>query len=547
MLLGERLVEVLLELLTHANTGVGADKLDPGSFAVAAHLAAGQVDGTVVLVVLDGVAQNVHQQPLQVQRATNECGVFDLGAVGHRDAALGGGALHRLADAVFQLYHVERAAFQQDLAGFQFAHVQHFVHQLQQQSRSIPDLAAALSLFGQVLAVMVADLHHAADAVDGCADVVAHALQKLGLGAVGALGFAGGVFQLLLVALLPAELLLLVDMLEPPADHDDDEQHHGVGQQREQQVRGRGVQCAGQRHVGVDVVVPPALQHAVDPLAVAGTGPHAGHLAAVGVLPDAAQNRHVVDVLPGQAFAVGGNDAVAAGDHQRFLGAGVVAFQQVLDDQVVVGGIFGAGMIINDDHARLVGAAVGSQVHVGAIVQPDAGGVGLNGELGGSQHGVHGDVPAQGGVVQPVSAVLPLDDAMLVHQDDAGQPLLVGIAAQVVGVQRGLVGQGNLVLDLAVDLLGVLDDAHQAFGHRGIVEPVVGCTLLFDVLGGIGEVLAGQVQVTAVGHQPHQRHQPQPQAEHQGPEKADGEGRYFSIRQGRPPPKISRGLPDTCR
>lgn len=148
--------------------------------------------------------------------------------------------------------------------------------------------------------------------------------------------------------------------------------------------------------------------------------------------------RHVVDVLPGQAFAVGGNDAVAAGDHQRFLGAGVVAFQQVLDDQVVVGGIFGAGMIINDDHARLVGAAVGSQVHVGAIVQPDAGGVGLNGELGGSQHGVHGDVPAQGGVVQPVSAVLPLDDAMLVHQDDAGQPLLVGIAAQIVGVQRGL-------------------------------------------------------------------------------------------------------------
>ena len=35
---------------------------------------------------------------------------------------------------------------------------------------------------------------------------------------------------------------------------------------------------------------------------------------------------------------------------------------------------------------------------------------------------------------------------MLVHQDDAGQPLLVGIAAQIVGVQRGLAGQGNLVL-----------------------------------------------------------------------------------------------------
>ena len=59
---------------------------------------------------------------------------------------------------------------------------------------------------------------------------------------------------------------------------------------------------------------------------------------------------------------------------------------------------------------------------------------------------------------------------MLVHQDDAGQPLLVGIAAQIVGVQRGLAGQGNLVLDLAVDLLGVLDDAQQAFGYGGIVE-----------------------------------------------------------------------------
>ena len=39
---------------------------------------------------------------------------------------------------------------------------------------------------------------------------------------------------------------------------------------------------------------------------------------------------------------------------------------------------------------------------------------------------------------------------MLVHQDDAGQPLLVGIAAQVVGVQRSLAGQGNLVLEMCI-------------------------------------------------------------------------------------------------
>ena len=72
-------------------------------------------------------------------------------------------------------------------------------------------------------------------------------------------------------------------------------------------------------------------------------------------------------------------------------------------------------MIINDNYARLIGAAVGGQVYVGAIVQPDAGGVGLDGGLRCFQHGLLGDVPAQGGVVQLIGAVLPLDGAVLVH------------------------------------------------------------------------------------------------------------------------------------
>ena len=53
-----------------------------------------------------------------------------------------------------------------------------FVHQFQQQGGGLPDLFAAIGLPRHILRAAVADLHHTPDAVDGGADIVAHALQK---------------------------------------------------------------------------------------------------------------------------------------------------------------------------------------------------------------------------------------------------------------------------------------------------------------------------------------------------------------------------------
>ena len=90
-------------------------------------------------------------------------------------------------DLVYQLGQIKGHIFQHHLAGLQLAHIQHLVHQLQQQGGGLPDFFAAIGLPCHILRAAVADLHHTPDAVDGGADIVAHALQKLGLGKVCAL------------------------------------------------------------------------------------------------------------------------------------------------------------------------------------------------------------------------------------------------------------------------------------------------------------------------------------------------------------------------
>ena len=201
----------LLELLAHADAGGRADKTDLRLVPVAAQFKAVQHHPALFPVILDGIAEHIHQQPLDVQRAAHQPGMRQPAVLPvQHDAALCRLFFRHVRDLVHQLGQIKGHVFQHHLAGLQLAHVQHLVHQLQQQGGSLPDLFAAVSLPRHILRAAVADLHHTPDAVDGGADIVAHALQKLGLGKVCALRLQRSRLEGLLVLLLPAQLLLPV-------------------------------------------------------------------------------------------------------------------------------------------------------------------------------------------------------------------------------------------------------------------------------------------------------------------------------------------------
>ena len=108
-----------------------------------------------------------------------------VAADGHTE--LRGLMLHDLANLLDDFNKVGGLQVQLHLAAFEFAHVKNFVDQFGKYPRRRPDLLATLALFGKIPIIGIGDFHHAADAVYGRADVMAHALQKLGFRPVRAL------------------------------------------------------------------------------------------------------------------------------------------------------------------------------------------------------------------------------------------------------------------------------------------------------------------------------------------------------------------------
>ena len=145
--------------------------------------------------------------------------IFPVAAVGQ--AVLFYLCLHQRRDAVHQHLDVKGLLLHHHLPGFQFAHVQHVVDQCQKMvSGEVYFIKAAVHLPG-IVPVGAEDVQHTENAVDGGADVVAHAAQEAGLGGVGPLGLLGGVLQALILGLL----LCMEDGGIPEKDDTVDDRH----------------------------------------------------------------------------------------------------------------------------------------------------------------------------------------------------------------------------------------------------------------------------------------------------------------------------------
>ena len=208
LLLGERLEGVREELLAHARAVVLAGEAVAGDSSLAAELGEARADVAARPGELDRVREDVREDLLDVGRAADDAHVVDLRAhrVGEEvDAALDGLDLGDHAALVRKLVDVEALLGELDVAALELAHVEDVVDDREQVAGRLPDLMPTLGELGGVIGEVVGDLDHAADAVDGRADVVAHAAQELRLGGVCALRLELGLLQAAVLGLeLPA-------------------------------------------------------------------------------------------------------------------------------------------------------------------------------------------------------------------------------------------------------------------------------------------------------------------------------------------------------
>ena len=197
LLLRERLKNMLQEFLAHTDAVVldlhpQVDK----TFFKQRFLGA-EVDLAAVGRVLDGVGKNVDEHLPDMQLTADQVRVperADLLCEGH--VPVHDLALHDGAAGIQQRPQIKRRVQHLHIAGFDFGHVQHVVDEGEQVGRRTAHLGHAVPHAGLVVKVVLGNVQHTHNAVDGRADVVGHVGQELRLGDAGLLGLAQGFFGL---------------------------------------------------------------------------------------------------------------------------------------------------------------------------------------------------------------------------------------------------------------------------------------------------------------------------------------------------------------
>lgn len=135
-------------------------------------LAAGDAHRTAGTVIFDSVAHDVLQYTLNIQRTAAQAPVCPLGRVGCKsDAAVRHLCGNDRSRALQHIAQVERLMLGLGLACFELAHVEQVV-------RSREDIGKAVLHTRGIGDIFFGNLRHAADTVDGRADIVAMRRRK---------------------------------------------------------------------------------------------------------------------------------------------------------------------------------------------------------------------------------------------------------------------------------------------------------------------------------------------------------------------------------
>ncbi len=386
---------------------------------------------------------------------------------------------HR-SDFIQHFFQLEWLLVENDLPAFQFPHVQHFIDELQEEGRSAANFLPALCLLLHVVLVVVRHFDHADDAIDGRANVVAHALQKFGLRPVRRLGFFRSRHDFLMIERF--FFLFLLPMLRL-----------GVGQQRPCHAEGDEVEEHDDRHilrewpphrrigqVGEDVVIP-LLQH--DAVSIAAL--HIHHVMAVFAVLQRLHPRQLVGIAADEASVIGRDDHAIIGNQNGPILRRIVAGENVLHRQIIHEGVLGRRVVIHRHYAFLVDSSAGRHVDIAAGGKVDAVTVNFFRIFRRIQRRTFFQRGLQK-LCKALAAVVFIDDvAVFVQKDDAAQPETAGMAGEHVLIHR--LPAFGFHVQIAAHLPRTFHQAEQRLGLGGFVVVRIDAALHLHVVHRIQE------------------------------------------------------------
>ena len=144
-----------------------------------------------MFVVLNAVIQQVDDDLPDMGGAADHVrsGGIRQAVVLHRDAAVGCAELAQHEYIVAKFFKVERHMLERYLAVLDFAHLEDVVNEREQVVGGHACFGAAFASDLYIALFQFLNLNKAQDAVERCADVVAHTREERGLGGVGSIGF----------------------------------------------------------------------------------------------------------------------------------------------------------------------------------------------------------------------------------------------------------------------------------------------------------------------------------------------------------------------
>ena len=348
----------------------------------------------------------------------------------------------------------------------------------------------------QIVRIGIADLNHAANAVDGRAQIVAHATQELRLCRVGRRGLTRRLCQLVAIVALLLQQVRQTSTISAATHHHNSGYNTAVEHQHAGSDSRDDLKVALRRGIGVHVEFLRFAVCAQIPLAVdVDQSDFAGQASILNFVDNNGVRRGQVEHAQYGGFdGIGRNDLAIVFDHDIAAIDGFIAIKQALQFECIACNCLRALMPYRDNDTLVILPGYTANVCDRIIRKRDAGGIGLKRMGCHLQHGCLFEIRSKRLVVHAIRRGLGHQIARCVRHDQCAHVELVSIL-----LQRGVIHRA-VALYIARYLSGNLHHTNQVFGRISAVERIVGKALRRHVVDNVGKALLGLGRGVAVAH-----------------------------------------------
>ena len=348
----------------------------------------------------------------------------------------------------------------------------------------------------KIVRIGIADLNHTANAVDGRAQIVAHATQKLRLCRVGRRGLTRCLCQFVAIVALLLQQVRQTSTISAATHHHNNGYNTAVEHQHAGSNSRNNLKVAPRRGIGVHVEPARFSKCAQIPLAA---GVDQSDFAGQASILNTVDNkdircRQIECAQYGGFNGIGRNDLAIAFDHDIAAVNGLITTEQALQFERIACNCLRALMPDRDNDALAILPGHATNVCNRIIRKRNAGGIGLKRMGCHLQHGCFLEIRSERLVAHAIRRGLGHQIARCVRHDQCAHVELVGIL-----LQHGVIHR-TVALHIARCLSGDLHNANQVFGRIGAIECIVGKALRRHVIDNVGKALLGLSCRVAVAH-----------------------------------------------